>query len=531
MLVAAATAAAQHPQIPTKIVRPQRIAVGMRAGDQLYPMTVEANTNGWVTISILDTRPDVGLNPPSSRMLIDAHDLRIWTSRVRALYKSFADSSVAVEPRPITLGNGRYRMEFMPIASQRKERRVAFTVYVCGPGGATSVPAAPEASDFLELLDSAATIAGNGFGRPPTLSHPYYASEVSCTAKPDASNGRPRAANVREVGAEFVVDTAGVVEPTSIRFLPGTEARAATAASAAIAQWHFQPAEIDGTPVRQLVQMPVAFGLAAPHDPSVNHKITLEATNDGWVHFQHENGYNASTVQEWFAPDSVDAWAARVHQLNALADSLPKNVELQMERDTKLGPPNGIQFSGGFFRHGKTLDWRANLWSCAGASNEGEAGPVGDAAPFTDAARTARARRGAPRDFSHDVFDAADVACTAWLTWTRVTRREFFRVWRYPTGAYPASMRRTNAVAEIFAAFIVDTAGRVEPKSVRVMPGSDPRAVRAIPATLAALRFRPATRGGFKVRQRVMQVIRFEPPPTCVDRDAGPTCQRRYSPD
>ena len=51
------------------------------------------------------------------------------------------------------------------------------------------------------------------------------------------------------VGAQFVVDTTGRVERGTIRFLPGTQAPAARAASAAMRDWRFTPAEIDGTPV------------------------------------------------------------------------------------------------------------------------------------------------------------------------------------------------------------------------------------------------------------------------------------------
>jgi hypothetical protein len=90
-------------------------------------------------------------------------------------------------------------------------------------------------------------------------------------------------------------------------------------------------------------------------------------------------------------------------------------------------------------------------------------------------------------------------------------------------------MRGTNARAEVLASFVVDTTGAAEPESIVVMPGSDPRAAAAVPAALRELRFRPATRSGYKVRQRVIQALRFEPPPLCLTRDASPACPRRYS--
>ena len=86
-------------------------------------------------------------------------------------------------------------------------------------------------------------------------------------------------------------------------------------------------------------------------------------------------------------------------------------------------------------------------------------------------------------------------------------------------------MRATNARADVLVSFVVDTTGSVEPSTVVVLPDSDPRALAAMPATINALKYRPATRSGRKVRQRVFQILRFEPPPTCATLDAGPACR------
>lgn len=75
---------------------------------------------------------------------------------------------------------------------------------------------------------------------------------------------------------------------------------------------------------------------------------------------------------------------------------------------------------------------------------------------------------------------------------------------------------------------VVDTLGVPEPATAVVMSGSNRNALAALPATLRALRFTPATRGGIAVRQRVVQAIRFEPPPVCRVPEAGPACPRRY---
>jgi hypothetical protein len=99
--------------------------------------------------------------------------------------------------------------------------------------------------------------------------------------------------------------------------------------------------------------------------------------------------------------------------------------------------------------------------------------------------------------------------------WSPAQRAGYARVWRYPTGLYPESMAKTNERAELLVSVVVDTLGVAEPETAVVMSGSNVDALEALPATLRALRFTPATRGGIAVRQRVIQVVRFEPPPVC----------------
>jgi TonB family protein len=258
---------AQTPAVPLGTAWPARIAVGMRQGDQLSPFTVEARDDGWVIVTVLSTRPDVGLAPPTMRLVAEARDVRRWTTRIRAL---FLDDSAATNgdgvlaARPV-LGNGRFRIE---VGVRRPaSRETLFSVYGCGPGSATSQPSRAALADLLELLDSAATRAGGGGGRPPTLQRPYYASEVSCPASPAAENAPPvfpssvsrSERRPVEIGVGFVVDTAGSVERGSLAFLPGTDPRLARATRQAIARWRFLPAEWDGKAIRQVVQTRITF--------------------------------------------------------------------------------------------------------------------------------------------------------------------------------------------------------------------------------------------------------------------------------
>jgi hypothetical protein len=123
-----------------------------------------------------------------------------------------------------------------------------------------------------------------------------------------------------------------------------------------------------------------------------------------------------------------------------------------------------------------------------------------------------------------------EVTCPATLKWTQADRFGIRNVWHFPVGVYPTSMLATNARAEVLVSFVVDTTGAVEPSSIEVMPGADPRAVAQLPATLSGFLFRPAIRAGRKVRQRVIQAVRFEPPPVCASARANPGCRPEYSP-
>ena len=512
-----------------KVGAPERIAVAMRQGDQLSPFTVEATNTGWVSVSILSTRPDAGLLPPPFRLLAEARDVKEWATRARAILAAPQDSS-AGQARAL-LGNGSYQIEIL--RQRSRPASVVLSVRTCGSGWGSSGPSIGEALDFVALLDSAASVAGGGEARPPTLSRPYYSSEVSCPAVAGPANQLPRAphgtsASVPEVGAQFVVDTNGRVERRSIRILPGTPKSHVTAARRAIAQWTFRPAEVDGTPVRQVVQTSVGFQTEAHRASGESHAIQVEPTKDGWVHVYRPSGVNGNSLQQWFEPDSVDTWLDRMWGRSPGNEIAAADTARLLRTHGLLGPPSGVSLSSALLKTDSTLQLAVGFNGCAGAFNE--SGPLmGTGQVFVTASRAARSFRRIPTSPIGELYTARDVSCPAWLPWVRSTLPGFERVWRYPVVAYPASMLGTNAHAEVLISFVVDTTGVADPESIVVMPGSDARAAAAVPGALRELRFRAATRSGYKVRQRVIQTLRFEPPPVCFTRDASPACPRRYS--
>jgi protein TonB len=71
-----------------------------------------------------------------------------------------------------------------------------------------------------------------------------------------------RAAGIEgDVMAQFVVDTMGRVDVTTLRILQSTHAQFDDAVRAALHRLRFLPAEARGRKVRQLVQQPFRFGL------------------------------------------------------------------------------------------------------------------------------------------------------------------------------------------------------------------------------------------------------------------------------
>jgi len=565
--------------------KPGRVAIGMLQGDQMPSVTVEITTDGWVQLNLLATRVDGGVQPPSMRLIVEPRDVRAWATQVRAMMKTRQDPTQA--PEQHLLGNGNYQLNVAHLWRDTTDN-LYFAWRACGSGWGSSSPSGAEVAKLVDLLDSAAVEAGGGFARPPTLKAPYYAMEVSCPATGEPSHWLPFPKTLpaskrvpREIGVRFVLDTTGHVERRSMRFLPGTPASLKQAGRAAIRRWRYRRAEWDGTPVRQIVQTTLTFSSFVPAGPNGADDVSFTPDVDGWVRFEHRGGsFGRAADVEWVTPDSADEWIRHVRRLSfeldsarkrqqAAIDSLRRRLEDEIDSASRtsarldsvqrrrysldstrrraqldgqrrsvpttgslgatLGPQRGMRLT---VMQNATASGRTQAMSftlCAGAGLEGEATLTeAQLNQLSAAAHKAHARRASPVDPRLVTRTAPDVACPAWLMWSPAQRAGFARVWRYPTGLYPQAMAKTNERAELLVSVVVDTLGVPDAKTAVVMGGSNADALEALPATLRALRFTPATRGGIAVRQRVIQAIRFEPPPVCRVPEASPACPRRY---
>lgn len=93
-----------------------------------------------------------------------------------------------------------------------------------------------------------------------------------------------------------------------------------------------------------------------------------------------------------------------------------------------------------------------------------------------------------------------------------------------PHPAYPDLLRAANVEGEVLAQFVVDTAGRAEMGSFKVLKSSHPLFTSSVKATVPAMLFSPAEIAGRKVRQLVQMPFIFGlnplPPGTSASRPA-----------
>jgi hypothetical protein len=72
------------------------------------------------------------------------------------------------------------------------------------------------------------------------------------------------------------------------------------------------------------------------------------------------------------------------------------------------------------------------------------------------------------------------------------------------------------------ATYVVDTTGRADTTTIRLLESDDPRFSESVRTALGGMRFRPARRGPVAVRQLVEQRFRFRIVPP--DQATAPHC-------
>jgi hypothetical protein len=75
---------------------------------------------------------------------------------------------------------------------------------------------------------------------------------------------------------------------------------------------------------------------------------------------------------------------------------------------------------------------------------------------------------------------------------------------------YPRDLIATGTEGQVQTVYVVDTTGRVDTTTIRVLRSDDPRFTESVRTALGGMRFRPARRAGKAVRQLVAQSFRFQ---------------------
>jgi len=563
------------PLIPLSTRWPSRTAIAVVAPDQASPMTVEATSDGWVIVTPLAAWREDRDALPSTRFHVAPDDIEMWMAAARAVTAPGADSAMSTVALPLL---GRGRVHLGPQA-RRWRGTIALDLATCDGSSVGLQLTSADLDRFAGVLERAMNAARRVAVRPslPTLARPYYATEVSCAARPLEATVAPSfPASVppakrayTEVGVRFIVDTAGYLEPGSIATLPGTPAAFAKATRAVVRGWRYRPAELGGVPVRQIVTTVVAFdpadaatrddpdriasarsiGAADPFRFVAARTPVYVLPDSGWVRVAmgrwRPNGV-FDGFQEWLSPDSVDAWVARVSKIIAIDSAQPKDLRAAFAKGKGTGSPleggpmaYGPQAPGNRltvqYRYGPSPDTarRLELIVTMGGCGAGSTMPTTELdrrllERLTTAARAAREDRTAKRSRER-TYGRGEVACPAYLPYTSSGRPGLPGLWRYPRAPYPATLAKGNARAEVLTSFEVDTLGTPIAETLKAAPGSDPRAVAALRTTITHIRFNPAARAGSKVRARVIRTWLFEPPPVCADERDGIDCPRVYS--
>jgi TonB family protein len=110
-------------------------------------------------------------------------------------------------------------------------------------GLTTARPTGPAVHSVLEVDDPVTVLV------MPAPAYPQLLRDMGITGR---------------VVAEFVVDTAGWIEPGSWRVVQATHEGFVRAAREAVLRARFHPARVRGVPVRQLVHLPVTFSISGP---------------------------------------------------------------------------------------------------------------------------------------------------------------------------------------------------------------------------------------------------------------------------
>ena len=370
-------------------------------------------------------------------------------------------------------------------------------------------------SRFLWTLERAALAARWAHASaPPGIEMPARDSvleehQVSCPARARATNTRPEfpaAAGISsyELLASFVVDSAGRPEPETLRTLPGSDRRFVASFEETLPIWRYVPGRRAGRRVRQRVHVVVPFRRWRPVAPSATAAVPVAPASDGSARvaigpLRNDEWSGAATEAREYVFDVVRAatalaWADSVAPYLARDGRLPRGCyDLTCVFPLAEGRGAGLTITIDARREGG-VKHHLGLQRCGGVWSPGYDISAEQARTLVTSVRAA-ARVAAARP--HRASDTArprnvhEVACPA----SELSKAK--------SSAQSWEFQGWKSGEMVVARFTVDTTGKVNPRSVRTLPGPSRAAVDSLGYLLRTVRFEPALFGGRKVPQFV----------------------------
>jgi hypothetical protein len=454
---------------------------------------VRATPDGWVQWQIGPPSP----LPPhhdamyglSARFAPDA--VRAWVAAARRAMDE-TSRSPGITPVP-TLTNGSASIS---LKVHRDAQHTGYEMFATSCRGNANVD--PSRGELLLLIDAAADAANAASSLRATPREPtatvFSAAEVTCMASPvraympawSGSFGR-RPADRAESLARFVIAADGRVDLSTLAWERTPAAAPLAAATAALADWQFQPALMGDQAVRQWSHARIWFAdstdAAEWQLAGRSRTRSFVARGDGRIEHAYldrtfESVYPQNEVphiREAYTPSAVRAWL----EGNALAGR-PSTPD---ERGTDLVAPGGIiRHAGGWY------DGCASIRRTGAGRLSRAAWPV-----LADSVRLALAeatQRPLSAIDSMRVYGETEVTCAATAH-----------------GRLAPTLTRSPNGDELVLSFVVERNGTVRPASLTVLGPADGQNVSRIRAALAGQRWQPGRLAGVRVAQRAHLVL------------------------
>jgi TonB family protein len=430
-------------------------------------LRIAIDQDGWLFIGYGFDRAARDWEDGGSREYLEPSDALAWVEEARQLLESATQAGLewpGGATRLLGPREGR-RLRFgVQVLAEYERLNFHFTTYHChgsryySSGSSVSEESARALLGTLELAARRGLEASRGRASAPLRTDTvFWSHAVSCPARGDTTNVTPTSPAARPEGTplavQFVVDTLGRVESSTLEVLSDPAPALVQAVREAAASWRYTPALRGGRRVRQVTQGTVlVMPRPAPRDSSPQTYAEPAGAGIvsvlGLVHFFGIGRYDHRTQVHGIAtPPLPEFYPASA--LLEWADSVERLLErrpLGKEADDGIEDPT-----------------------------------VGYPMAFDSVAR---------------FYEPHEVPCPA------TPLRELRPL------LDAEALRETM---EVLFEFVVDSAGHAVPQTLAVPRGTPPNIVQALRSTLAETRFFPALRAGRRVNQRVSSRIVLEP--------------------